>query len=39
MALIPNPFKSEANAFRFLLTVGGAIIALTLLVLLLRAIF
>jgi hypothetical protein len=34
-----NPLRSESAAFGWLLIVGGAILALTLLTLLLRAIF
>jgi hypothetical protein len=34
-----NPLRTEAAAFRWLLVVGGAILAITLLVLVLRALF
>jgi hypothetical protein len=34
-----NPLRSEAEAFRFLLYVGGAVAAIVIVVLSLRAIF
>jgi hypothetical protein len=33
-----NPLRTEAAAFRWLLAVGGAVLALTLLVVLVRAV-
>jgi hypothetical protein len=34
-----NPFRSEQDAFRFLLYVGGVVLAVVLLVVIVRAIF
>jgi hypothetical protein len=34
-----NPLRSEAEAFRFLLWVGGIVAAITVLIVVLRAIF
>jgi hypothetical protein len=33
-----NPLRSEANAFAWLLVIGGAVLAVTLLILLVRAV-